>query len=120
MLQGTENFWGKDFALQIMSVGSFVDDKSCEDAIFQVEAITVRLNPAALNEYSLAQMSNCRDCYDSYDEWNAYQEKKKLQMDEWKQKVLSAIGLESDLKGITIQQVQTEVFAIVRIWKMNG
>ena len=59
MLQGTENFWGKDFALQIMSVGSFVDDKSCEDAFFQVEAITV-------------------------------------------------------------QQVQTEVFAIVRIWKMNG
>ena len=120
MLQGTENFGGKDFALQIMSVGSFVDDKSCEDAIFQVEAITVRLNPAALNEYSLAQMSNCRDCYDSYGEWNAYQEKKKLQMDEWKQKVLSAIGLESDLKGITIQQVQTEVFTIVRIWKMNG
>ena len=38
MLQGTENFWGKDFALQIMSVGSFVDDKSCEDAFFQVEA----------------------------------------------------------------------------------
>ena len=62
----------------------------------------------------------CRDCYDSYDEWNAYQEKKKLQMDEWKQKVLSAIGLESNLKGITVQQVQTEVFAIVRIWKMNG
>ena len=59
MLQGTENFWGKDLALQIMSVGSFVDDKSREDAFFQVEAITV-------------------------------------------------------------QQVQTEVFAIVRIWKMNG
>ena len=120
MLQGTENFEGKDFALQIMSVGSFVDDKSCEDALFQVEAITVRLNQAALGEYSLVQMSNCRNCYDTDAEWNAYQEKKKLQMDGWKRKVLSAIGLDYDLKGITIQQVQTEVFTIVRIWKING
>ena len=77
--------------------------QSCEDALFQVEAITVRLNPAALNEYSLAQMGNCRDCYDSYAKWNAYQEKKKLQMDGWKQKVLSAMGLDNDLKGITIR-----------------
>ena len=61
----------------------------------------------------------CRDCYDSYDEWNAYQEKKKLQMDEWKQKVLSALGMGSDLKGVTIRQVQSEVFTIVRISKIK-
>ena len=60
----------------MMSVGSFVDDKSWEGELFQVEAIAVRLNPAARNEYVLAQMSNCRDCYDTDAERNAYQEKK--------------------------------------------
>ncbi len=41
-----------------------------------MEAIAVRLDPAARNKYVLAQMSDCRDCYDTDAEWNAYQEKK--------------------------------------------
>ena len=119
MVKERTGFEGKDFALQILSVGSFVDDKSCEGKLFQVEATTVRLNQTALSAYGLAQMSNSRHCYETYEEWEAYREKKTLQMDEWKKNVLSALGMGSDLKGVTIRQVQSEVFTIVRISKIK-
>lgn len=107
------------FSVEIIARGSFVDEVPDIGGkrLYKVEAITVRLNSTALNEWILSECSNTRDCYTSQEEWIAhvteYREKRLL----WESKVEAALGV-VDKGGTKITQAQAEVFTVVHIFKV--
>lgn len=66
-----EDFEKDEFAVQVLSRGSFIDDKAVDDS-FLVKTITFRLNPVALNEWLSSETLNHRGCYETEEEWRLY------------------------------------------------
>lgn len=116
---GNNIFETNEFALQVISSGWFLDnDESFNGKMFAVETATVRLNHVALDEYIMkASLLNCRECYDTDEEWAKYSETKKRNLEQFNAKVAKATGFETD--GLTITQVQSEVFALCRIFEIK-
>jgi hypothetical protein len=104
------------FDFDVMARGSFIDNATGED-LFRIEAITLRLNSIALNEYNDSLGHNAPECYDTHEEWMHYRARKDGELAAWKKKVLDMLGLyeEQDKAGAAITQAQTEVFTVVLI-----
>lgn len=107
------------FGLEVICRGSYIDEVpgSCGKELFKIEAITVRLNSAALNEWILSDCSNTRDCYTSQDEWLAHEKEYREKRLLWESKVEAALGV-VDKGGTKITQAQAEVFTVVHIFKV--
>ena len=114
----------KEFAFDIIAQGSYIDQPFGDDARYIVEATTIRLNHIALNDWLMAQNNNCRECYVDGEigdrEWEEHKAEKAARYEKWKTTIIYGLGIELNLPGesISITQAQSEVFTVVRIWKV--
>lgn len=103
------------FEIQLLAKGSFIDSATGNNRVYLVEAFTIRLNYVALNDWFLSQTSNCRECYDTDEEWEAHKAEYETRREQWNKRVVSALGIDPEAKGVNIAQVVSEVFAVVHI-----
>lgn len=114
-----EKFEGKEFAIQIMSKGSFADNSTGNDKTYLVEAYTLRLNHVALNAWILSETMNCRECYDTDEEWEAHKAKYKDRRKTFEKKIIDALSIDASRGGFSISQAQSEVFTVVHIYEVE-
>ena len=108
-------FQKDEFAVQIISTGSFLDDDpGYRGKVYMVETATVRLNHIALNEWADTNISNCRECYETHQEWMDYLAMKEARKKVFEEKVAAAVGFHA-AKGISVAQVVSEVFTVAYI-----
>ena len=133
-----EQFESKEFALQIISKGSFTE--SIGDKKYMTEVITLQLNQTAFDEwYSAQPPMNTREVYDDGPagdaEWEAHKNTRKMRRKVWKSKMLQTLGIRgganvrlvSEITGpiydydhfpngetVTIAQAQEKVFTVIR------
>ena len=116
-------FEESNFALQIMSKGSFIDTGSNPNSIYALEATTVRLNWVAQNDWIMTRTSNCRDCYQDGPagdaEWEAHKNEYADKRETWENNIKNAIGLEGAEGSIVIKQIQAEVFTVLHTWEIT-
>ena len=112
-----KKFEGNEFAIQVISKGSFVDNAG-DGHTFLVEATTIRLNHVAQNAWIMSQTMNCRECYDTNEEWETYKSEITERGKVWKTQIIEAIEIDSAKGSISITQSQSEVFTVVHIRKI--
>jgi hypothetical protein len=114
------DFEGNDFALQVISRGSYVDSGANPEKLFVIETTTIRLNYAALNDYHGFINCNCRGVYkdgeDGDREYDEYKAKCEERRAEWERKIKSAVGIDEADTSLFITQAHSEVFTAVHIW----
>lgn len=106
------------FEVQLLAKGSFIDSATGNDKAYLVETYTIRLNYVALNDWLLSQTSNCRECYETDGEWEAHKADYKARRETWNKRVVSALGIDPEAKGVNIAQVVSEVFTVVHIQEL--
>ena len=108
-------FQKDEFAVQIISTCSFLDDDPrYRGKVYMVEIATVRLNHIAMNEWADTNISNCRECYETHQEWMDYLAMKEARKKAFEEKVAAAAGFHAE-KGISVAQVVSEVFTVAYI-----
>jgi hypothetical protein len=117
----SNQFNGNDFALQIMAKGSFVDEIELRSGkTYIVEATTIRLNVAALDEWQRSTTNNCRDCYQDGAagdlEWQNHKEEYRIRQETIREKIKATLGINPE-KAVAITQIMSEVFTVVNIWE---
>ncbi|MDR0719465.1 MAG: hypothetical protein LBF78_07500 [Treponema sp.] len=102
------------FDFDVMARGSFIDDVT---GPFKIEAITLRLNHVALDEYNDSLGHNAPECYNTHEEWMQYRARKDGELAAWEKKVIDMLGLyrEQGKTGVVITQANSEVFTVVFI-----
>jgi len=119
-----ERFESKEFAIQIISKGAFVDNGTWVDSSYLVEATTIRLNHIALNDWILSECHNCRECYEDGEkgdtQWKAHKTEYEERRKAWKARIIEALKIEidPDRESVCITQAQSEVFTVVHIRKI--
>lgn len=103
------------FKVQLLAKGSFIDSATGDGNTYLVEAFTIRLNYVALNAWMLSETMNCRECYETDGEWEAHKAEYKARRDTWNKRVVSALGIDPEAKGVNIAQIVSEVFTVVHI-----
>lgn len=109
-----------DFAIQLLAKGSFVDNATCNDQSFLVEAYTLRLNHIALNAWILSETMNCLECYDTNEEWEEHKAKYKKKREVWCQQIIELLKIDKSVGSVSITQSQSEVFTVVHIRKIKN
>ncbi len=110
------NFDSNDFALEVITKGSFVDKVDGKSYI--VEATTVRLNHVAMNAWIMSSDLNSRSTYNTDGEYRAYKDKIQTKRHTWEENVLFALDMtRTDSQSVHIAQALAEVFTVVRIWE---
>lgn len=107
-------FEGNEFAIQVISKGSFVDNAGGGSS-FLVEETTVRMNHVALNAWILSEMMNCRECYDTNEEWEAHKTEYAERRKAVEAHITNTLEIDSDKGSVSITQSQSEVFTVVHI-----
>jgi hypothetical protein len=121
-----KKFESKEFAMQVIARGGFVDFCSGSGKTYYVDTVNLRANHIMSNGYFKSGFSNGNDweaSYETKEEWekekHAAEERRKI----WEEKV------KSDLKTIIpniydgtcfITKVQSEVFAVMHVYEMEG
>ena len=103
------------FEIQLLAKGSFIDSATGNNRVYLVEALTIRLNYVALHDWILSETMNCRECYDTNEERESCKAEYETRRETWKARVVSALGIDPEAKGVNIAQVVSEVFAVVHI-----
>ena len=112
-----KQFEGNEFAVEVLSRGSFVD-ATYPDKVYQVETMTLRVNWVAMNEYNTHPVMD-REDFDTDDEWAEFEERRIDTQKEWRKKLLRAMGLEDGKGVIYVMQVVSEIFAVCRMTELN-
>lgn len=113
-----EIFRNESFAIEVIARGQVLDnDQGYNGAIFAIETATIRINHAAMNEYTSANMWNTRECYDSEEEWIEYKQKKEEKKEDFKRKIAEKLGYD-EKEELTVTQNISEIFTAVRITKV--
>jgi hypothetical protein len=114
-----------EFDFDVIARGSFLDhdtgslDSSGRQKVYSIEAITIRLNHIALNDWLLSEILNVRECYVAGPEgdrkWEEHKAEYKARRDAWKKAVVNKLGLDTDAGSVCITQALSEVFTVVYI-----
>ena len=113
-----EIFHKNEFAVQVIARGAFLDnDPGHGGKVYQVETATIRLNHIALNEWLCNQANRRLEDFDTVMEWAAYMCRRWNITNELKRKIAAAAGFPPipDNANVNVQQVISEVFAVVYI-----
>ena len=111
-MEAVEN---EKFDVEIVTEGKFVD-QGC-----LVKTIVIRLNSAAMNEFILSDILNCRECYETEDEWQDYKAQKKKKREDWENKILQKFGFEkNDKNSFCIAENVSEIFTVVLMEQLEG
>ena len=110
---GNKFFEGKEFAVQVIAKGAFVDQPSEGSKPYLVETATVRLNHVALGVWQQVFVFS-RDCFETREEWEQYKKAKSSMRQTFKTRVGAAVGFASGpgKENINVEQVVSEVFAV--------
>ena len=110
---GNKFFEGKEFAVQVIAKGAFVDQPSEGSKPYLVETATVRLNHVALGEWQQAFVIGCNDCKNR-EQWERYKKAKLGLRKAFKEKLARAVGFDPDMEKeeFNVEQVVSEVFAV--------
>jgi superfamily II DNA helicase RecQ len=113
-IKAAQNVETAAFDFDVLARGSFIDNAAGGDA-FRIEAITLRLNRAAFDEYLDSECSNCRECYDTDQEWKQHKAEKEQKRMAWEKTVAGRLGfsVEKGKTGVAITQAHSEVFTVV-------
>lgn len=110
-----EDFEKDEFAVQVISRGSFVDSDSGDDKLYLIEVATFRLNPVALTEWLLSETMNSRGCYETEEKWRRHKGEYAEKRRACKGKILEALGMDPDTEHVNIVQALSEIFTMVHI-----
>jgi hypothetical protein len=99
----------KEFAIQVVSRGSYMSDG------YLVEIITFRANPAALNAWILSEMNNVRECYNTDAEWERHKAEYAEKRLKVKTQIINALGIDPRKGTVCITQALSEAFTVVYI-----
>nr|DAP69532.1 MAG TPA: hypothetical protein [Caudoviricetes sp.] len=117
---GNKFFEGKEFAVQVIAKGAFVDQPTEGSKPYLVETATVRLNHVALGEWQQAFVFS-RDCFETREEWEQYKKAKSSMRQTFKTRVGAAVGFAPGpgKENINVEQVVSEVFAVCWIHEVR-
>lgn len=117
---GNKFFEGKEFAVQVIAKGAFVDQPSEGGKTYLVETATVRLNHVALGEWQQAFVIGCNDCKNR-EQWERYKKAKLGLRKAFKEKLARAVGFAPGpgKENINVEQVVSEVFAVCWIHEVR-
>lgn len=117
---GNKFFEGKEFAVQVIAKGAFVDQPSEGSKPYLVETATVRLNHVALGEWQQAFVIGCNDCKNR-EQWERYKKAKLGLRKAFKEKLARAVGFDPGpgKENINVEQVVSEVFAVCWIHEVR-
>ena len=109
---GNKFFEGKEFAVQVIAKGSFVDQPSEGGKTYLVETATVRLNHVALGEWNISSVD--REWFGTEEEWEHCKAEKRALLQEFREKLGAAVGFAPGpgKENINVEQVVSEVFAV--------
>ena len=119
IMMNHEKFEGKEFAIQVITKGAYVDNGTGDGNAYLVEAYTIRLNHVALNAWIFSETMNCRECYDTNEEWEAHKAKYEERRKVWNKQIVEILGIDPDQGGVSITQSQSEVFTVVHIYEIG-
>ncbi len=112
------------FEVEVLSRGSYFDNKAGDGKAYQIDTFTLRLSPAMLNAYIRSEMMNARECYEDGPagdkQWDDYQWTIGARRNLWRAKVLDALNIDPDNGSVAITQVVAEVFAAAWIRELEG
>lgn len=109
---GNKFFEGKEFAVQVIAKGSFVDQPSEGGKTYLVETATVRLNHVALGEWNISSVD--REWFGTEEEHQHCKAEKRALLQEFREKLGAAVGFAPGpgKENISVEQVVSEVFAV--------
>lgn len=109
---GNKFFEGKEFAVQVIAKGAFVDQPSEGGKTYLVETATVRLNHVALGEWNISSVD--REWFGTEEEWEHCKAEKRALLQEFREKLGAAVGFAPGpgKENISVEQVVSEVFAV--------
>lgn len=109
---GNKFFEGKEFAVQVIAKGAFVDQPSEGGKTYLVETATVRLNHVALGEWNISSVD--REWFGTEEEWEHCKAEKRALLQEFREKLARAVGFAPGpgKENISVEQVVSEVFAV--------
>jgi hypothetical protein len=124
---------GKEFDFEVIARGAFITDLRSgahPDALFRVEAINLRLNNVAFNDYIMSTVDyiermkvyNVLEGYPDGEEgdkrFELHKKECKHRREVWEKNIIDRLGLEIAEK-IIIKQTYAEIFTVVYIEGMK-
>ena len=107
-------FDGKEFAVQVIAKGAFVDQPSEGGKTYLVETATVRVNHVALREWYKGISFVDREWFGTEEEWEHCKAERRALLQEFREKLGAAVGFApgQGKENINVAQVVSEVFAV--------
>lgn len=112
-----------NFAVQVITSGSFIDQPSGSGKVYIVETAIVRLNPAALGAWYKAIVNDWDYVdFDADEEYQAYLDEKRGLMMEFEQNIAQAVKFRpaAGVEKINVSQIVSEVFAVAWIHEIKS
>lgn len=113
------NYDSKEFDAQIISIGSFIDDDQAP-RLYQVDCMVLRLNHVALNAYLATKGGIFEGDYESEAEAEKARATREAQRERWERAMRALVGLEDITEGVTFSQIQSEIFGMTWIRRVQG
>lgn len=114
-------FDGKEFAVQVIAKGSFVDKPSEGGKTYLVETATVRVNHVALREWYKSISFVDREWFGTEEEWEHCKAERRALLQEFREKLGAVVGFAPGpgKENINVEQVVSEVFAVCWIHEVR-
>ena len=111
-----ENFkTSKDFAIEIIAEGSFVDvSDGLSSAIYENETKTIRLNRVAMREWWESEPLEEPEDFKTLGDWYTYADEKSELRANLENKLCRALGYD-DWDSFTVVQVLNNIFTVVAV-----
>lgn len=111
----TNIFDMKEFAIEIIAEGSFVDvPGGLSDNIYEVETKTIRLNHIAMREWDKGEIVEQSEDFETRAEWHNYRDEKMELRANFENKLRHTMGYD-DWDSFAITRVFSEIFTVVAI-----
>ncbi|MGN1367940.1 MAG: hypothetical protein ACI4WX_03655 [Aristaeellaceae bacterium] len=114
-----KQFEGNEFAVEVLSRGSFVD-ATYPDKVYQVEAMTLRVNWVAMNDFNVFSVIMDREDFSTDAEYGEYNTKLAQARLEWRENLIHAIGLDESQGTIYVMKVISEIFAVCQMTELKS
>lgn len=114
-----KQFEGNEFAVEILSRGSFVD-ATYPDKVYQVETMTLRVNWVAMNDFLVFSATMDREDFAADAEYSEYLTQQAEARLKWRENLVQAIGLDKSRGTIYITKVISEIFAVCQMTELKS
>ena len=117
---GDSNMAAKDgFSAQVIAQGSYIDNGTGDGKVYLVKIYNVRLNHVALNKWIMSKSFSSREFYETDQEWLDHTAKYQAYRKAFDEQLVEALGINGSRGGISVAQIQSEVFTVVHIHEVK-